>query len=273
MENNTATTTEVTFNFTEMSEKELMALNLEELKTRADDLAKEYNEANQTERFDIVAKINAEIEKTVTAYTAIATDVTFDTLAAQEDPMLAAVTMLEYLVISAKDERTKEAKIPVRRIIYKEKQIDLVKLQSHIADGNKSKYIGKDANWFHIIEKLNLHLTAQKAVDLGIDPTAINDSFYMSDIAHKIDLGKTPLSKTNTLKTLQTVINAMIGEDYKATSHDVNYIMTVYARKNRAALSVTCANNKRLVGYIAEVCHRIVTGKSYQVVYKEKKQK
>lgn len=84
-------------------------------------------------------------------------------------------------------------------------------------------------------------------------------------------MGKNPTSKTNLLKTLQTVITAMLGEQYKATSHDVNFLMSVYSKKNRKALTVTCANHRYFRNYLAEVCHRIVTGKTYELDFKTKK--
>ena len=87
----------------------------------------------------------------------------------------------------------------------------------------------------------------------------------MSEIAREFDMGKNPVSKTNLLKTLQTVITAMLGEQYKATSHDVNFLMSVYSKKNRKALTVTCSNHRYFRNYLAEVCHRIVTGKSYEL--------
>jgi len=85
-------------------------------------------------------------------------------------------------------------------------------------------------------------------------------------------MGKTPTSKTNMLKTLQAVIDAMLGEGkFKATSHDVAYLLSVYSRKNRAALTVTCANHRYFRNYIAEVCHRCATGKSYEIDHCTKK--
>ena len=93
----------------------------------------------------------------------------------------------------------------------------------------------------------------------------------MSEIAREFDMGKNPVSKTNLLKTLQTVITAMLGEQYKATSHDVNFLMSVYSKKNRKALTVTCSNHRYFRNYLAEVCHRIVTGKSYELDYRTKK--
>ena len=93
----------------------------------------------------------------------------------------------------------------------------------------------------------------------------------MSEIAKQIDMGKTPTSKTNILKTLQTIITAMLGDEVKATSHDVNYLMSVYSRKNRKALTVTCANHKYFRGYLAEICNHIVTGNPYDVDFKKAK--
>lgn len=122
------------------------------------------------------------------------------------------------------------------------------------------------------MEKFNFLLTAQKAIDLGIDPKEINDSYAMSDLSKQIDMGKTPTSKTNILKTLTKVVQAMIGEEYKPTSHDVNFLMSVYSKKSRKALTVTCANHKYLRGYLMEICNRIVTGGVYGLEYKAVKQ-
>ena len=68
---------------------------------------------------------------------------------------------------------------------------------------------------------------------------------------------------------LQKVVDAMIGEEFKAVSHDVKFLLSIYSKKNnRKALTVTCANHKYLTMYVAEICHRIVMGKAYTVEYK-----
>ena len=48
--------------------------------------------------------------------------------------------------------------------------------------------------------------------------------------------------------------------------------MSVYSRKSRKALTVTCANHKYMRGYLMEICHRIVTGKAYELEFKATKQ-
>jgi len=49
--------------------------------------------------------------------------------------------------------------------------------------------------------------------------------------------------------------------------------MSIYSKKSRKALTVTCANHRYFVNYLAEICHRIVTpGATYEVEFKAKKE-
>ena len=247
-----------------MAEKKI--LTKAELRANAEELTIKYNEAVQDGDFNAAAKLNTEIEQSVNEYTSIVRKECFDRIAATEDPMLTAVKELTYQTIKVKDSKVGDEKIPVRAIIEADKNIDLRKLHKQVKGG-----IGKDKNWAAMIEKLNLLLTAQKAQDLGLDPKSVHDSYAMSDIAREINMGKTPTSKTNILKTVQSIVTAMVGEEYKAVSHDVNFLMSIYSKKNRAALTVSCANHKYMRQYMMEICHRIVEGKSYALDYKKNK--
>lgn len=235
------------------------------LRSEAEALVKEYNEAIQTGKFEEASKVDAKLTEKVNEYTATVRDMCFEDCKNTANPMLTAVTTLSYVTIGTKDEQKGDDKVPVRSIVDKERPIDLFKLDKYCGG------IGADKNWLHIVQKMNLLLTAQKATDLGLDPKAVHDSYAMSEIAREFDMGKNPTSKTNLLRTLQTVITAMLGEGYKATSHDVNFLLSVYSKKNRKALTVTCANHRYFRNYMAEICHRIVTGKAYELDYKTKK--
>lgn len=235
-----------------------------ELREAVEALCKQYNENIQEGNFQESTKLNDEIEQTVNEYTSIAREECFDALKATENPMLEAVKQLTFPTIRAKDTKQGDEKIPVRVIEDIEKPIDLLKLHKAVDGG-----IGADKNWAYKVEKLNFLLTAQKAKDLGIDPKEVNDSFAMADISKQIDMGKNPTSKTNLLKTVNAVVQAMIGEEYKAVSHDVNFLMSVFSRKNRAALTVSCANHKYLRQYMAEICHRIVMGETYKIEFRK----
>lgn len=208
------------------------------------------------------------ITDVVNAYTAIARGECFEALSKTADPMLEAVKQLTFPTIKAIEKKVGEdkQKVPVMSVEDVEKPIDLLRLNKFVSGG-----IGKDKSWVHIVQKFNFLLTAQKAIDLGLDPKEIDD-YAMSDIAKDINMGKTPTSNTNILKTLQKVVDAMIGEEFKAVSHDVKFLLSIYSKKNnRKALTVTCANHKYLTMYVAEICHRIVMGKAYTVEYKTAK--
>lgn len=236
----------------------------EELREHVEKLCREYNENVQDGNFAESASLNDKIEQAVNEYTSIAREECFAVLKASENPMIEAVKQLTFPTIRAKDTKQGDEKIPVRVVEDIERPIDLLKLHKATEGG-----IGADKNWAYAVEKLNFLLTAQKAKDLGIDPKDVNDSFAMADISKKFDMGKNPTSKTNLLKTLNIVVQAMIGEEYEAVSHDVNFLMSVFSRKNRAALTVTCANHKYMRQYCAEICHRIVMGETYKIEFRK----
>ena len=238
------------------------------LRTEVEGLVSSYNEAYQAGKFEEAMKLSKAIEEKVNEYTSVVRDDCFEACKNSKDPMLTAVTLLSFVTIGVKDEQKGDDAIPVRIVVDKERHIDLFKLYKYCGE----KGIGADPKWLYMAEQLNMLLTAQKAQDLGLDPKKVNDSFAMSNIAREIDLGKSPTSKTNILKTLQSIITAMLGEGYKAASHDVNFLMSAYSKKNRKALTITTANHKTLRGLLAEICHRIVTGKTYAVDYKAVKQ-
>lgn len=256
-----------------------MALSHEEavkkltgIRAEVDTLVASYNEAYQAGKFEESVKLNKQTEDKVNEYTSIAREDCFEMCRVSDNPMMTAIKTLSFITIAVKDEQKGDDKVPVRKVIEKERQIDLYKLHQHCIKAGMKDGIGADSQWLYKAEQLNMLLTAQKAQDLGLDPKAVNDSFAMSNIAREIDLGKNPTSKTNLLKTVQVVITAMIGDGYKATSHDVNFLMSAYSKKNRKALTITTANHKTLRGLMAEICHRIVTGKKYAVDYKAVKQ-
>lgn len=234
------------------------------LRSEVEGLVSSYNEAYQAGKFDDAMKASKAMEEKINEYTSVARDDCFEACKNSTDPMLTAVTVLSFVTIATKDEQKGDDKIPVRIVVEKERQIDLFKLYKYCGD----KGIGADPQWLYMAEQLNMLMTAKKAKDLGIDPKSVNDSYAMSNISREINLGKDPTSNTNMLKTLQSIITAMLGDGYKATSHDVNFLWSVYTKKNRKALTVTAANHKALRGYLAEICHRIVTGKKYGIEYK-----
>ena len=168
---------------------------LAQLRSDAEALVKEYNEAIQNGKYEDATKADTKLTDTVNEYTATVRDMCFEDCKNTENPMLTAVTTLMFVTIGVKDEQKGDDKVPVRSIVDKERQIDLLKLHKYCGS------IGANENWSHIAQKMNFLLTAQKCVDLGVDPKSVNDSYSMSEIAREFDMGKNPTSKTNLLKT------------------------------------------------------------------------
>lgn len=222
----------------------------------------------------ITAFLSVVLEQTVNEYTAIAREICFEECLATDDPMLEAVKRLVFQTIGIATKMVGDEgaeKIPVSEVVYRDKAIDLWKLHKKSGDG-----IGKNKDWNGFVEKMNFYMTARQAKRLLKQKqhlTAvlkeIHGSYKMGEIAKAIEMGKDPTSNTKLLGTLQSIINAMIGEDYKATSHDVNYLCDLYARKGKTALSVNCANHSYFRGYIAAICHGLVTGEDYDISFKK----
>lgn len=238
-----------------------------QLNAEAEAQVKSFNEAYQEKKFEEANKIRETLDKTVGEYTGIAQKLCFEECSeAADGAMMEAVRRLTFQTIKVKENKPKEGEVFTIELNDVQKPIDLVRLNEYCHG------IGANGNWYHIAQKMNFLLTAKTAKDLGItDLRAINDSYAMSEIARGFDMDKDPTSKTNLLKTLNVVIAAMLGDGYNAVSHDVNFLLKVYAKKTKKALTVSCANHRNFVAYLAEICHRIVTGGSYGVEYKVKK--
>ena len=232
------------------------------------EIDKDGNDTGKT----VVVYITTELEQIINQYTSIAREICFDECKATGDPMFEAVKRLTFATIGLKEtKRGDTEKISVFEIVDKSKNIDLLKLHKSVEGG-----IGKDPKWNGMIERMNYHMTARQAKRLLKNKDhltsvlrEISDSYAMCQIARDMDMGKDPTSNTKLLATLQSVVTAMIGEEYKVTSHDVNYLVDLYASKGKKALTVNCANHRYFRTYIAAICHGIVTGEDYEVSFKK----
>lgn len=248
--------------------KEEMLEKLRELRSNAENSAKAYNDADHAGNSADKAAALKKLDEAIAEYSSIARTIVFQECKESENPMIEAVKRLTYPTIAGKLEKVEDTEIQRMVIEDREKQIDLLKLHKYVDGG-----IGADHNWVYMVEKFNMLLTARRADELGIDPKTVNDSYAMSEIAREFDLGKNPASNTKILDTLRTIVGAMIGEEYKpkVTSHDVAFLLAIYSRKARKALTVSCANHKFMRGYVMEICHRVVLDKAYAVEFKQAK--
>ena len=248
-----------------MTIEEIMT-KMEEFRVSAEENVRKYNENAQEGNLKEANKAMEDIKDNIKDYTGLAQQKCFIECCAVDNPlaiMLEAVRRLKFETIAVKLTKPEEGSaisVEIASIVPTEKPIDLVKLNKYHEGG-----IGVDAKWPYMVEKLGCLLAARQGMKLGIkDLKTINDSYFMSTVAKELDMGKTPTSNTQLLNVLQSVISAMVGTEYKASSHDVEFLKAVFTKKDsKRALVVACSKNKALVSYMAEICHKLLLKKAY----------
>lgn len=248
-------------------------------RTTLESQVKEYNELMQSGKYDDARTLEEKIKQNEAECIKLAWNICKNTLRGMPDPMLAAINQLTYRSIRTKVTNVKEIKEPVMSVEEIDRPINILQLHQAVDGG-----IGYDKSWPYMIEKFNFLMTAMVIREMFPDGKegdkqaaaalkTLHSSYAMSQTARDIEMGGNLTGKTKILKALQGIVTAMVGPDYKALTHDVRYLDRVYTRKDRAALKVNCANHRHMREYCAEICHRIVTGKVYEVGYKAIKAK
>lgn len=243
---------------------ELTTTNLEEIRAKAEELL---GLSENCENLEEQKKINDDLDTVIAYYTATSKAACYKAAKESGDAMKYAVTEFFFPIIRINETKDNETGAVFRSIADSVRPIDLGDLHK------KLQGIGADPKWIHAAERFNYHLTLRAAQRVGAKVKS--DAFAMSDIAKQIDMGKNPCSNNQMLKTLQGIITMMLGEGYKATSHDVNYLVDCYASDSKKSkTAITAANHKTLRNYLKKVCYRILTnGNGYTVDQKEIKNK
>jgi hypothetical protein len=178
--------------------------------------------------------------------------------------MVAAVTAYQYTTITAKDEKIGDdpkSQITVRGIEERAKLIDLLHF-------HKWRKVGHVQTWNFTAEKLCYCMVLRVAGEIGGARTVekIRKDYEISQIAESVSLGRKPTSNTNLLTVLQRVVNEMLGEDYKVTSHDVRFMVRNFACSDKNPMNVSVRNHKKFAELMLAICHHIVTGNDYSVI-------
>lgn len=238
---------------------------MEEIRSAVESLVVSQNELLHAEKLTEAHAIDGTVEDLVNRYTNLARANCFEELLASEDPMKAAILQLVYQTIRIKESADKDTKIITREVVDVDKDIDLLALYKKSKGG-----IGADKLWIHKLQKLNYLLAVSVGQAIG-DPKwatenlkAISDSFVMSDIAREFSYGKKPTSNTQILKTLTTIVQAMIGEEFSPTSHDREFMREAYTRKDRKAKAVQLPNHRTFCLLLRDVCNNCLTKSGYE---------
>ncbi len=199
----------------------------------------------------------------------------FDACKHTDNYVLEAVKVHDYEVVGHKPVRDDNGNILFAELVKKNKAIDLAKLHTHVTNGST-------ALWQYKTEKMGCLLCKRLATELGLSSAEIakiDRMYYMSDFARKEELGVNPVSNTQMVRLLQTVVDSILfmemeGDNkgrnaLRVNNHDVAYLLNCYAKRdNKKILTVSVAKVSYINSLILDVLHRLVTGKSYDVSYK-----
>ena len=229
----------------------------------------EYNEALKANNLSKTNNIEKELKDAEAAYAEAKCMEVFGNLAKTDSPIKEAVAMYSYSVVSHKVNRENGIVVGFELVENKERQIDLVKF---------CEYIKAPTDWKHSVERFNQLLALRTANELKMSKSQIKkicDSFYMSNLARRCEMGDTPDSNTAICKQLQQIVDAILFEDngkgknvYRVNNHDVAYLLMCYTKRGKKVLSVAVAKSAYIHRLILDIMHRIVTGKSYDLEYR-----
>lgn len=252
-----------------MEEKKNEKVTLSGLEKKIDELIGSYNEALKGNDASAPSRIEGELKEVEEQYADLMQMEVFEKLSKKENPIVEAVTLYRFPVVGHKLAKArKEGAIPEIEKAVKDKQIDLLAF---------CKKINAPVDWRYKVEKFNQLLCMRTAIELGTSKEkieSIGNSFYMNELAEKINLGGTPTSNNQIVKMLQTILDDIFVKDegkYKANSHDAAYLVKCYTRRGKEPLTVAVAKNSYMFRLITDICHRSVTGKVYSVDFKMKK--
>ncbi len=252
-----------------------MEKTLTELLMYAENVKKELNSAILSDSFSQVGKCKEAFDKAIKDYNEKAVILDYITLRSKSEPMKAAIDQLSIATIESKQNKDKETGTITYTLESATKQIDLVAFDEFCQ--REKLEIAHESLWKYKVERFCLLITYKVMKDLNCDTGKLEESYYISDIAKQIDLGKTPTSNSAILKQLQTIIDAIIyveesGKNiYKVTSHDVNYIVATMTRRSKSG-TVVSPRPTTMHMLVMDVLHRIITNGDYQVEYMTKKQ-
>jgi hypothetical protein len=240
---------------------------LEVLKAEIEQKVETATKELKEKKFDLLAATLAELKKSEKDYEKVVVQNISDRLLKEEFPVIAAIKEYSYVTLRHKEVKEENTGLIIGYEVSNTiRQIDLLKL---------CKYGKLDDTWEYVVSKLNQLFCLRTAENLGLPVAEIAKTYYLKEQAKKIEMGGTPTSNTQLVKALQFVVDAIIfkpGENgknvYKVVTPHVNYLLMLYAKKGKAALSIATAKDDFLRRLIMDITHEILTGNKFSLEYK-----
>lgn len=239
-----------------------MARTLNDIQTDATTALEGYNAAMLKNDFAAMQAKDKELVDLEDEFSAVKAKSVYNQLAETSQPMLEAVKLHHYAVISHKDVKAEDG-IVLRVESEKTKQINLLSFETHI-----KKPLAAVAGWQYSLQRFNQLLTMRAAKELCIPVKEVCDSYYLAEKAKEFALGKPVDSDKALLEALNGTIKSIIGDGFIAEPRDVKYLLMTYCKKGKRALSISASNHRGMQNLVADIMHRIVTVAGYTLEFK-----
>lgn len=265
-------------------------MNLNECKTTLETLIAEYNDALNAETVDknSAERIASRMDEVSKEAKKIQRDLTVALLLKDADPIVAAAKQLTFTAPAA---RLVKDKGVVIRAEYEDRVYrlkpdaltqEIVKIAPTESRFPKSGVYTHGRAWIYRAEKLGFLMALQTLEELGASEeaiTALKTTYRMTKEATLDDLKLSGTSQTQFVKALQGVVDLMMfipdekGENsVKVYGRDAKFFRECFARHGKGVGSLAVLQGKKVCDYIFEICHMILTGKSYSVEFKVSKE-
>lgn len=191
-----------------------------------------------------------------------------------EHPMRKAILQMQYPTCKVKKNVDKKTGAISYEVGENAAYIDLIELENFCGD-----QIGSAIGWRYKPEDFARFLAAKATKELGGDWKELIANFRMSKNVERTQIAD-PTSATQLTKRLQGIVDAILFTDngnglnvYKVDSRDIAFLQYTSCKKGRKPLSVTMPQGRTVLNLVMQVINRIMTGGSYESLYKRNEEK
>ncbi len=217
-------------------------------------------EALRTRDLDAYATTKKILNEQVQSLNKALCNVAFAEFMAAENPYVAAIDRFSIDAYRIKEETSKEdGAILSVKLDKRQSRINLANFTSFAGTLSKD-WINKAAQLLSLLQLRETEVFALKPEDL-----AKKSYFFISAAKRKME-GETPDSNTQIVRTLQSIIDELIGPTYRCTNHDIAFIQEcAFQFDAKAKAGLKSMNEKAFQTVMLSVAYRCLKGETYKV--------
>lgn len=234
--------------------------DLADIEKDIDKTIESYNTAFKASKLSEMAAAEEKLKKFESEFALTKQNREFAILKTKDEPVVEGIKLFEFDVLAHSPIREDGVLLGIKKAV-RQRKVNLVAL---------CEFCGLSTVWQYKVEKMNLLFAYRTAKELGYNPKQLRelvDSWYLSELASREDMGVNPISNTQCCKILQQVVDSLLPEKgYKANNYDVSFLLTAcveYDRADRHTLKAKKMRNVHVV--LLDVLNRIVTNGMYKV--------